>query len=455
MNGSEKIIIVGGGAAGLGAALAAAKAGADVILLEAQGNIGGELLTGMPILGAVDVMGRSCTGGVIDEILDLCRELNGYIGPVCDWRTVCGICVDPCALTLAITRLLGKYNIQVLLNTTVGSLKQSEGRITSVTAVGLNKKTEIECSCLIDTTGGGHIVKLAGGEILEGSSDGDFQPVSLIFRMVNVDFDKLITFAHEHFEEILLAENSSLGVTAKQAAQKLRDAGHPYLALSAHGETLGNAIRAGEMFETTAVFITPNSIAKREVCLNVTRVANIDPRDQQVLSQVMVELSQQVEMSRNFLRKSVPGFETAEISHIAYKVGVRETGRVVGEYTLSQDEVVAGKNHVDSIARGAHHVDIHGSGKNQLRIPVDGGGSYAIPFGCLIPVGLKNVLVAGRCLSSDRGANGSARVMGTCLATGQAAGEGAAIMHEEQFGNTRDIPLPLLQDRLKKSGAIL
>jgi len=455
MSDSEKVVVVGGGAAGLGAVIFSARAGAEVVLLETQGCVGGELLSGMPILGAYDAMGRPCTGGVIDELLDICRELNGYIGPVCDWRTVCGVCVDPCMLPLAISRLLGKYGVEVLLNTTVRALDSVDGRVTKVVAVTRTQQIEIDCSCLIDATGGGNIVRLAGGDVLEGSSDGAFQPVSLIFRMAGVDFKRLMDFVGEHFDEILLAENDALGVNSEQAARKLCEAGHPYLALSAHGQTMGSAISRGEMFETTAVYITPTSISKREVCLNVTRVANIDPRDPATVSGAVVELGEQIEMSRSFLKKSVPGFADAEISHVAYRVGVRETGRIVGEQTLSQDEVVDGRDQPNSIARGAHHVDIHGSGKDQIRIPVKGGGSYGIPFGCLVPVNVQNVLVAGRCLSSDRGANGSARVMGTCLATGQAAGVAAAIMKDDQLENTRDISIRLLQHRLTQVGAII
>jgi len=455
MSNSKKVVVVGGGAAGLGAAISAAKSGAQVILIETQGSVGGELLSGMPILGVYDTMGRPCTGGVIDELLEICRELNGYIGPVCDWRTVCGLCVDPCMLTLAIARLLGKYSIKVLLNTTVRKVETEDGRINKIVAVTRTRQIEMTCSCLIDTTGGGHIVKLAGGDVVEGSTDGAFQPVSLIFRMTGVNFEHLMNFATEHSDEILLAENDALGVDSKSAIRKLREAGLPYFALSAHGQTLASAISRGEMFETTAVFITPASLSKQEVCLNVTRVADIDPRDPLAISEAMIELSQQVEMSRGFLKQSVPGFENAEISHIAYRVGVRETGRIVGDYTLTQEEVVEGKDHPNSVARGAHHVDIHGSGKDQIRIPVNDGGSYAIPFACLLPVGLKNVLVAGRCLSADRGANGSARVMGTCLATGQAVGAAAAIMQREDLNDAREINIAALQEQLREVGGIL
>ena len=109
----------------------------------------------------------------------------------------------------------------------------------------------------------------------------------------------------------------------------------------------------------------------------------------------------------------------------------------------------------DGIARGAHHIDLHGAGTAQTRIPVRGGGSYDIPFGCLIPCGLRNLLVAGRCLSSTRPANGSCRVMGTCLATGQAAGTAAAMLVGEGIPDVRQLDVAALRARLKEQGAVL
>ena len=120
---------------------------------------------------------------------------------------------------------------------------------------------------------------------------------------------------------------------------------------------------------------------------------------------------------------------------------MRETGRIKGEYILKQNDVINAVKHEDCIARGCHHVDIHGEGTCQVRIPVKDGGSYDIPYRSLLPVGLSNVIAAGRCISSDRGANGSARVMGTCLSTGQAAGKAAAAFVKEGHSDFRSVDI--------------
>jgi hypothetical protein len=160
-------------------------------------------------------------------------------------------------------------------------------------------------------------------------------------------------------------------------------------------------------------------------------------------------------MCVRFTKKRVPGFENAELVGLAPRLGIRETVRVMGDYVLTEEDVVNGRKFKDGIAKGGHHVDIHGSGTYQKRIPVKEGNSYDIPYGCITPKGIANVWIAGRCLSSSREANGSARNMGQCLATGEAAGTAAAMGVEYVYGNSRDVPIGKLRALLKKNGAIL
>ena len=109
----------------------------------------------------------------------------------------------------------------------------------------------------------------------------------------------------------------------------------------------------------------------------------------------------------------------------------------------------------DVITKGAHHIDIHQDGTRQVRIPIADGGSYDIPFGCLIPKNVRNLLVAGRCISTDRAANGTVRMMGQCLGTGHAAGAAAAMCIAAGHDDVRQLPVPSLQARLREQGAVL
>jgi len=214
-------------------------------------------------------------------------------------------------------------------------------------------------------------------------------------------------------------------------------------------------METGAMFPCTAVFMTPTSVSKREVCLNTTRLAGVDAAEVISLSRSLGALCTQVTTASGFLEGSVPGFEEACVSGIAPRIGIRETRRVVGEYVLTADDVIEGGKSHRGVAKGAHHVDIHGEGTDQVRLPVKDGKSYDIPYECLIPKNVANLLVAGRCLSSTREANGSARVMGTCMATGEAAGAAAGLCVQRGITNVRDVSIDALRGRLVSEGAVL
>ncbi|MFA7184060.1 MAG: FAD-dependent oxidoreductase, partial [Victivallales bacterium] len=301
-----------------------------------------------------------------------------------------------------------------------------------------NSMRVVDCACVVDASGGGNITAMAGGKVHYGEN-GRFQPLSLIFRMANVEFEPFLRFIRDNPSEGILGENPVLGKNPSEAAEALYAGGLPYVAVSSGGKIMGKAVREKTLHPCTAAFITPVSVRKKEICVNATRISGIDSADDLKVSAALMELSEQTVNLLRFFREKIPGFERACISAAAHRVGIRESGRIDGEYSLRQDEVINAVRHSDYIARGCHHVDIHGEGTAQIRIPVKNGQTYDIAYQCLLPKGLKNIIAAGRCLSSDRGANGSARVMGTCIATGQAAGAAAAIFVKEDRRDFRDI----------------
>ncbi len=370
------IVIAGGGAAGIAAAIAAAEKNTEILLIESESAIGGDLCSGMPLLGAYTSQGEQCVFGLLDEIVTECKRIDpdGYIGPVCDWRSVYGLCFDPEILRLAVLSLLKKRGVKLLLNSTVCSVDCDSGTVRSVKVIDRKGAIRtIPCDCVVDASGGGHITMMSGGEVIAGSEDREFQPVSLVFRMTDVEFEPLLRFIRDNPDEALLAENPVLNKTPAEAAQKLYDMGRPYVAIAAKGSVLGQAIADGMIHPCTAVFMTPTSMVRGEVCMNATRVSGIDCTDNNALSAALLTLSEQVIGIANFFKKRIPGFQKAGISSIAHRVGVRETGRIVGEYTLTQEDAINAVHFEDCIARGAHHVDIHGAGTDQVRIPIKKG----------------------------------------------------------------------------------
>ena len=457
VNIKQDIIVVGVGIAGVTAAITAAKTGNRILLIGSEGTVGGDACSGMPILGVYSSRGEKCVGGILDELLEICKTVpGGYIGPVCDFRTVYGLCVNPDAMRLAILLLLKKCGVNLLLNSTVTDVESENARVKSVNVVcGNGENRRFECQYIVDATGSGNIVRMAGGNVLFGDAHGNMQPVSLVFSMAGVKVEPFLRFIMNNPEEAILAENPVIEKDRVVAAKLLYENGYPYVALSAQGELLGTAIRKGEMYSCTAMFMTPVSMQTGEVCVNSTRIAQVDASNTETASKAMLDLAGQVQAAIKFLVSRVPGFESSILSSVSPRLGIRETGRIVGDYTLSQEDVVSGRKHANGIGQGTHHVDIHGSGTAQVRIPIKDGRTYDIPFSCLLPVGLNNVIVAGRCISSDRAANGSARVMGTCMVTGQAAGMAASLAVESKTDNMREFNIDILRRHLIGQGAIL
>lgn len=454
MTRSADVMVVGSGPAGVAAACAAADNGANVTLVEAHPFPGGELVSGLPVDGCLNARGEWLVGGPAQALFQGCRRRGGYIGPLFDWRLNWGVCIDPVAMRLAIVEELTYRRVRLMLGSIVHGAAVRDRCITTIDVVQRQGRVQLAADVFVDTSGDGALAVLAGAEYEQPEADA-LQPVSLTFRVGNVDMPTLMTFIRDHPEEFMLAESPVIAKSPAECARALYDAGLPFVPLSAKGRVLGEAIAIGAVAPCTAVFMWPTSLARREVGLNMTRLAGIDATDNAAWSAALPELARQVEKGVAFLRASVPGFADAVLADTAYNVGIRETRRISGEAVLSDAAVREARRCDDGIARGAHHIDIHSSGTVQTRIPVRGGGSYDIPFGCLIPCGFRNLLVAGRCLSSTRPANGSCRVMGTCLATGQAAGTAAGMLAVEQIPDPRQLDVAVLRARLKAQGAVL
>jgi hypothetical protein len=279
----------------------------------------------------------------------------------------------------------------------------------------------------------------------------------MMFRMAGVETAALTDFVRRHPENCALGESDAIrgGRTDQECAEAIHKQGQPTVFFKSGGPLLKGAIERGDMYPTALIMIQPTSNVRREVCLNTTRVGGVDATNTDALSASMGELLDQVWQCSRFMRAQVPGFRDAHFSGVASRVGIRETRRIHCDAVLSEDEVRTGLKREDGIGKGSHHIDIHESGLGQVRIPVDNGGSYDIPWGSLLPRGLANVMVAGRCFSADRPAHGSARVMGPCMAMGQATGTAAAMMAAQGMGDVRAVDVQALRARLRADGAIL
>lgn len=448
------VVVIGGGSAGFAAAASSAKNGAKTLLIESSPMIGGDLTSGLPIDGCLNQRGEWIVGGILNELLEQCTKVNGYIGKFFDWRALWIVAIDPDLISYAIIKLLKKYNVSLLLYSVCNDVLVEDGLIKGVIVESKGSQIMVTGDIFIDCTGDGDIATYAGAPYEIGEENGELQPVSIIFKMKNINSEDFLTFIKNHPENFGLGENPYINKTKSECALELFKQGIPKAFFVHDGPIMKKAIESGKLYKSSMIALGPISMDYKEISVNSTRIAGINAVDVMSLSGTLYELVEQVDMCVNFLKEWVPGFENAEFSGLAPKIGVRETRRIMGDYVLTVEDVLSTKKTADAIAKGAHEIDLHGRGTAHERKSIKDAGSFDIPFGCLIPQNVENLLIAGRCISSTRLANSATRLMGTCMATGQAAGTAAAICIQDVI-KVRDLPVEKIRKRLKEQGAIL
>ena len=448
------VAVLGAGSAGVAAAIAAAKNGAKTILIERSATLGGDLLSGLPIDGCRSSNGEWIVGGVAREIFAECDRWNGYIGSIYDRRNIWIVMINPNVMSLALLHKLDEYGVTIMPYTQVTDAHYQNGRIESLTLTNKTQAFTLKAKCYLDCTGDADVATMCGVPFEMGDEEGELQPATIVFHFRNVEPKKLLGFMLEHPENCGLGENPLMPKTAKELAQELYDLGYPKAFFSSKGPLMHNAIESEELHSCSMLAVTPNSKDGTVVTINTTRVVLKNCTDAIVLGDATLELARQVENAAAFIIKHIPGFENAEFSGIAPRLGIRESRRIVGEYRLSSDDVKNARKRDDGVCKGGHEVDIHGKAEKHVRFTIKDAGSYDIPLDCLLPIGVTNLMVAGRSLSSDRVAHSSARVMGTCMAMGQAVGTAAALCASQSI-DPRALDVQSLRQLLKEQGAIL
>jgi FAD dependent oxidoreductase len=450
---SYDVVVVGGGSAGVASAIAAAKNGAKTLLIESGTNLGGEMLSGIPVDGCLNSRGEWITGGIIRELFSECEQYNGYVGVMSDWRALWVVCIDPEVMKYVIVKNLKRHGVDILLYSFADNVLIEEDKIAGVFVKNKSGSTLYRAKMVIDASGDGDIAVLAGAPYEIGKKT-ELQPVSMVFRMSNVDTIDLLTFVRDHPENVSLGESAVIHTSNEESALGLYKQGFPKVFFVSDGPLLGSAIDDGIIYPCSMLAITPVSTPRKEVSINSTRLAGIDSTDTEELSGALPPLLDQVFQAVNFLKERVPGFENSNFSALAPRIGIRESRRVMGDYVLTKEDVLEAKKRPDGIAKGGHEYDVHGAGKEHVRLQLKDGGSYDIPYGSIIPRNLNNVFIPGRHLSATIEAHSTARVMGTCMAMGEAAGTAAALCSAEGIA-TRELEVERLRTILRSQGAVL
>jgi len=428
--GEYEVVVLGGGPAGMAAAVAAARAGRSTLLVERYGFLGGmgtaAGVTNFCGLHA-NVHGdiRQVVHGVADDLLQRIAALGGLNEPHALFGKTVAQAYDTAAYKIAADDLLAGAGVQVLFHAlAAGVVMDGASRVKALLVETRSGRRAVLGRAFVDCSGDGDLAAWAGAPYEKGDGDGHMLYPSTMFRINGVDPQR----AGRAWETI------------------------PRLMARAQAEGRWRFPRKGAIVRPQKSGI--------EWRVNLTQLANangdaMDGTDALELSEAEMLGRRQIASVAGFL-KEVPGFEASYIVDIAPQVGIRETRRVLGRYLLTERDVLDCASFDDTIGVNGWPLELHLKGDVEFRWPAIPGsrGFNHLPYRMTVPLGLENLWVAGRCASMTHEAQSAARVTGACFVMGQAAGAAADLALDAGCA-AADVDIPALQGRLESEGAWL
>ena len=446
---SANVVVVGGGPAGFCSAVAAAREGVSVILVEQSGCCGGMATNGLvgPFMTCYDREGKEMIiRGIFEEVVDRMVARGYALHPAeirsgttyTSWIEVGHDHVTPFeaeGMKLVIDEMLLEAGVKVLYHTTFLQPVMEGDTVTGVVVDSKRGMEMIRGNVVIDCTGDGDVAARSGVPYEMGNEEqGIMQPATMFFRIGGVDADRVEQEIQEHRHEFYRKD----GVNYRSfhwLVSKARE----------NGDWTLKRVSAG-------LYRMPKP---DEWCVNVSRLMNVDSTDNESLSEAEILGRKQADEIFRFIRKYIPGCENARLLSTASHVGIRESRHILGEYRLPVEDLLEGRVPEDSILLAANSVDVHGRfGPTSNEYVAINGAYYGVPYRSLVPVKVEQLLLAGRCICADSTAAGAVRVMPPCMAMGQAAGIAAAIAVKNET-SVREIDVQHLRSRLKENGAYL
>ena len=437
-----ELLVVGGGPAGIAAAIAGARNGARTMLLERYGYLGGNLTAGLvgPCMTSYSLDGeQQLIKGIFEELVLRMEAVGGALHPskIPAGSPYCGFITyghdkvtpfDPEAVKFAALEMCQEAGVQIQFHTMVVDALVEDGAVRGVVTASKSGLEAIRAAITVDCSADADVAVRAGAAWEQGrAEDGLVQPMTLFFRVAGVDDAKVEEYVSAHPDDYR---------PFAQLVAKAREAGD--FPIPRKGVGLYKTLEPGVWR------------------INTTRLHFKDGTDVRSLTEAEIEGRQQVQTLLRFFRAYLPGFENCRLLDTAATMGVRETRRIVGEYVLTVEDLARGTEFDDVVALCGYPVDIHSP-------TGDGGGAdgsyttanvYQIPYRSLVPKDVDGLLVAGRCISATHEALGAIRVMPPAFAMGEAAGTAAAIALEYRV-EPRRVDVPTLQGLLLRRGAYL
>jgi len=443
------IAVIGGGPAGLCAALAAAREGAKVVLIEQNAFCGGMATAGMvaPFMTCYDSGGnKMLIRGIFEELVERLIAVGGAIHPSkVESKTAFTSYIDKGhvhvtpfkaeSLKIVADEMLTEAGVRILYHT---KFVDAETKGDKITGIIVDMKEGLACvraKAFIDCSGDGDVAAAAGAEYTVGNAQGKMQPATMFFTVGGVDTKKVDEDIAQNWDNFFRKD----GINYRSL--------HWWVA---------KAKEAGDWPLDRVSIGLFRGVEEDEFSINTSRVMNIDGTKSESLTAGEIAGRQQVRIIFNFLKKYIPGFENSRLILSGSTIGIRETRHIKGIRTLQVDSVLGCEVPDDSILLAANSVDVHGKygPKSNEYITIPEGKCYGIPYGCMIPPAFSNLAVAGRAISADCESAGAIRVMPPCMGIGQAAGTAAAMAVLED-ADLRTLDVSLLRNKLKANGVML
>lgn len=407
--GQYDVVVAGGGAAGGAAAITAARQGLSVLLIEPLSFLGG---TGVGSQ-VTPWMPNNIEMGQLNEGLnaELQRDLEATgnaLGYSVNPEALKGL-LERKAVEAGVTLLYEATAVDTLLETTPGESVPRLAGLIVATRHGLHR---VEAKAFVDASGDAHIAHMAGAPCREGrEEDGVHQPMSLRFVLGNIDLEALKAFLLEKVgEHAIYVDCNGLLTNGRPTVNFMLE-----LAKIENWPTLWLDTFSTQFFQIAG--------RANELWFNCPRITGHDPLDPLSLSHAYVQGRQMIDAYLQLFRNHVAGAQDAYLVMTASLIGIREGRRIVGDFILTGDDFYQRRKYADGICLNCYPIDIHNPhGRGVTLIDMEPNDWHEIPFRCLIPQGVRGLLVAGRCISSDFTAQSSYRIITNCRTMGEAAG---------------------------------
>lgn len=409
------VLVCGGGPAGIGAALRAARMGASVMLVEM-----GSCLGGIATAGMMSHWGGRSSSKIMQELFEESRAADLGYSWIDENRP--GRNAIPHDLQMILLeQMMQKAGVKLLYGTMVSRAVMDGQRIVGVVVQNKSGEGMIRAKCVIDSTGDGDVAASAGVPYFKGrETDGKMQPATVMFKIGGVDYERAVF--PKSFETLVPTEKGELQALAKQLLPF--PAGHVLLYRQPEPGT---------------------------VCVNMTNAIGIDGTDAQSITEGLLTCRSQIMPILNFLREYAPGYENCWLMSSASLLGIRETRHFEGLASLSAEDILEAKLYPDWVVKRAYfNFDVH----NMTGASLDKTGvqkhfkqdkDYSIPYGCLLPRNVEGLLLSGRNISGSHLAHSNFRIMSVCMALGEAAGAAAALSVREGK-RLRDVDVAQIQE---------